>query len=536
MLSQDRRSLNAHNKAGRVSGTVSQAPCLADSFTFRAMASTLPSASLTLLENCTSATTCAIPISSSRPSTLAPEGSLPKNFRALGVSPWLVDALSAVGISTPTPVQAACVPAALAGRDVIGAAETGTGKTAAFALPILQHLAPDPHGVFAVVLTPTRELAFQISQHFRALGTQLALKTEVIVGGVDELAQASALARRPHVLVATPGRLALLLRQSSLTAGGNIFSRVRYLVIDEADRLIEPEYLPHLAAILDACTLPERQTLLFSATMTPSIEKLQELALHDSDAFRFDANQNRFATVKTLAQSYVFMPINLKETHLVHLLKVTRPCETCIIFVARCDTAEHLTTMLRVLGMRRVTAMHSDMKQTLRVDALQQLKGGSIRALIATDVASRGLDIPAVELVINYDLPRKTSTYVHRVGRTARAGRGGHAVSFVTQNDVELVHAIENELGRKLDAFPDHVDEKAVMEQLSSTLKARQVARLEITDNGFMARYDSRRAEARNTAKKRRRSEQRKVERAQRSLRDREQRATVSKSSAEATQ
>jgi ATP-dependent RNA helicase DDX49/DBP8 len=467
-----------------------------------------------------SAATCdpaAHPDRSSPPPSPNP---LVKDFRSLGVSQWLVNALSAVGVTSPTPVQAACVPAALAGRDVIGAAETGTGKTAAFAIPILEHLAPDPHGVFAVVLTPTRELAFQISQHFRALGTQLALKTEVVVGGVDELSQASNLARRPHVVIATPGRLALLLRQSNLTSGVNIFSRVRYLVIDEADRLIEPDYLAHLAAILDACSLPDRQTLLFSATMTPAIEKLQELALQNSGTFRFDANENRFATVKALAQHYIFMPVNLKETHLVHLLKVVRPHQTCIIFVARCDTAEHLATMLRVLGMRRVAAMHSEMSQALRVDALQQLKGGSIRALVATDVASRGLDIPAVELVVNYDLPRMTSTYVHRVGRTARAGRGGHAVSFVTQNDVELVHAIEKELDRKLDAFSDHADEKAVMEQLSTTLKARQVARLEVTDNGFMARYDGRRAEARSAAKKRRRTEQRRVERARRIQRD----------------
>jgi ATP-dependent RNA helicase DDX49/DBP8 len=172
--------------------------------------------------------------------------------------------------------------------------------------------------------------------------------------------------------------------------------------------------------------------------------------------------------------------------------------------------------MLRVLGMRRVAAMHSEMKQTERIEALQKLKGGVIRALVSTDVASRGLDIPSVQLVVNYDFPRKTATYVHRVGRTARAGRGGVALSFVTQSDVELVHAVEEDLGRKLEQFEALSDAAVVMPELSTTLKARQVARMEITDNGFLARYDGRREEARAAAKKRKRAERRRAEREQR--------------------
>lgn len=437
------------------------------------------------------------------------------DFKSLGVAPWLVSALKALNIRLPTPVQAACIPPALSGRDVVGAAETGTGKTAAFALPVLQALAPDPRGLFGVVLTPTRELAFQIAQVFRALGAAIGLRVEVLVGGVDELAQKTALARRPHVVIATPGRLALLLRGG--VGGGEMhFYKTKFLVVDEADRLLEEEYVRDLTTVLDAMSARDRQTLLFSATMTASIDKLHELLLQDSDTFRFDSNAlNPFTTVAALTHTYIFMPVNLKECHLVHLLKVSRSEATLIIFTARCDTAEHITSMLRVLGMRRVASMHSDMPQTQRVAALQALKQGSVRALVATDVASRGLDIPIVDLVVNFDMPRKTSTYVHRVGRTARAGREGTALSFVTQTDVDLLHAIEERLNRKLEKFPGH-DDDAVMEELSTTLKARQIARLEITDNGFMARYDARRADGRDAAKKRKRTEQRKVERARR--------------------
>lgn len=425
-----------------------------------------------------------------------------RSFTDLGLSSWLVEGLNAMDMRTPTPVQAACIPAVLDGRDVVGAAETGTGKTAAFALPILQALATDPQGLFAVILTPTRELAFQISQQFSAFGAPIAVRVQTLVGGVDEMTQAAALARKPHIVVGTPGRTALLLERNKTALGENLFQRTRYLVVDEADRLLEPEYLENVASILDSCSLPSRQTLLFSATMTANIEKLNELLTKNSDAFRYNASENRFATVRKLRQSYAFMPVNLKEACLVRLLKVVFPKESCIIFVSRCDTAEQVTTMLRILGMRRVAAMHSEMKQILRVETLQKLKRGSLRALVATDVASRGLDIPQVEVVVNYDVPRKTSTYVHRVGRTARAGRKGLALTFVTQSDVALVHAIEGKLQRQLAKF-DGLDTDDAMQELSAALKARQLARMELTDSGFIARYDTRREESRTAAKKR---------------------------------
>lgn len=428
-------------------------------------------------------------------------------FRKLGVSEWLVSGLRTLGITNPTPVQTACIPAILDGRNVVASAETGTGKTAAFVLPILQRLSEDPYGIFAIILTPTRELAFQIAQQVTALGARIAVRHHVLVGGVDELTQALALKGRPHIVIATPGRLSLMISRQSVE-----LSKVRYIVLDEADRLLDPCYLDDLKLTLDACSSPARQTLMFSATMTPSMELLHESVSGDdnsgsSNAFRFDARENRFATVEKLTQEYLFVPANLKECYLVHLLKEVYPKSSVIIFVSRCETGELLLTLLKLLGMKKVIAMHSDMKQTERIDALQKFKSGIVRALIATDVASRGLDIPACELVLNYDLPRNVATYVHRVGRTARAGRSGRAISFVTQIDVELLRKIEERICRKVDKHQDLEDEK-VLANLSAALKAKQLATMSLHDNGYIDRNKARRADAQAAAKIRRRKSQ----------------------------
>lgn len=424
-------------------------------------------------------------------------------FQKLGVNQWLISALKTLGISVPTPVQTACIPAILDGKNVVASAETGTGKTAAFVLPILQRLSEDPFGIFAVILTPTRELAFQIAQQVNALGARIAVRHHVLVGGVDELAQALALKGRPHIVIATPGRLSLMISRQSID-----LSKVRFIVLDEADRLLDPCYLDDLKSALDACSSAVRQTLMFSATMTPSMELLHESVsgeTHSSSngTFRFDARENRFATVEKLTQEYLFMPVNMKECYLVHMLKEVYPKSSVIIFVSRCETGEFLLTLLKLLGMKKVTAMHSDMKQTERIEALQKFKSGTVRALIATDVASRGLDIPACELVLNFDVPRSVTTYVHRVGRTARAGKSGRAVSFVTQNDVDLVREIESKICRKIEKHTDLEDEK-VLANLSAALKAKQIATMTLHDNGFMDRNKARRADARNAAKSRR--------------------------------
>lgn len=417
-------------------------------------------------------------------------------FGALGLSPWLQRTCKTLGLLTPTPVQRACIPPILSGRDVVGAAETGTGKTAAFVLPILDALGRDPYGIAAVILTPTRELAFQIAQHVSALGAPMGVREYTLVGGVHELAQAAALEKKPHVVVATPGRLTLMIRRGVVDLG-----RVRYLVLDEADRLLDPSYVEDLKAVVGECSSEKRQTLMFSATMTASLKELQEVAM-GSDAVRFDARENRYATVDGLKQNYLFVPQHLKECYLVYLLKERFSEESVIVFVSRCETAELILAMLNLLGMRKVAALHSDMKQTKRIEALQKFKGQGVRALVATDLASRGLDIPACEIVINYDVPRQAATYVHRVGRTARAGREGVAVSFVTQSDVELVHAIEERTEIKLTKLED-VEEKMVMQELSNALKARQIAKMNLDESGFLEHSDAKREGARKKAKRR---------------------------------
>ncbi|CAN8073218.1 unnamed protein product, partial [Agarophyton chilense] len=375
----------------------------------------------------------------------------------------------------------------------------GTGKTAAFVLPILHRLAHDPRAFFALVLTPTRELAFQIAQQIAALGARIAVKHLVLVGGVHHLQQTAALAALPHIVVATPGRLAFMLARNHIA-----LNKLRFLVLDEADRLLHPTYHHDLALVLNACSAPDRQTLMFSATITSSLQQLQRVAAQNAHhTFRYDARPNRFATVDALTQRYIFLPHHLKECHLVTLLKDQFPSSSVIIFVARCETAHLLLTMLNLLGMTKVAALHSHMSQHRRIESLQRFKGNLVRALVATDVASRGLDVPACELVVNYDLPSSVATYVHRVGRTARAGRSGLALSFVAQSDLHLVKAIEHRIQRKLHLHTG-CSEKLVMDNLASTLKARQMANLRLHDTGFFENAEARRAPARKAAAKRR--------------------------------
>eukprot|EP00899_Mesostigma_viride_P021204 jgi/Mesvir1/29085/Mv18390-RA.1 len=492
-------------------------------------------------------------------------------FRSLGVSEWLVDACRELGIIHPTPVQEACIPHVLAGENVVGCAQTGSGKTAAFALPILQKLAEDPYGVFALVLTPTRELAFQMQDQFRVLGAAMGVKETLIVGGMDMLSQGAALMERPHVVLATPGRLKWLLTSDPDFA--RVFRRLRFLVLDEADRLLDPGFEDEMKTILDAVSHPsKRQTLLFSATMTRSLERLMGGALGPNAVagerggkaqggsqaptppgfFQWEAYQG-FETVESLRQEYLLVPAKVKEVYLAHLLfsylgalgtptalddddagaglaginpsksrkkrqrlsapnpkatygkgKATKqpapsqsklvagstsytgpPIRSVMVFVSKCRTAEFLHRVLIELGLS-VDSLHSRRPQRQRLAALARFRSGIVSILVATDVASRGLDIPTVDVVMNYDVPAFGRDYIHRVGRTARAGRGGLAITFVTQHDVELVHHIEDTVGRKLveHAGPGAV-ERDVLAQMTAVFTARRVAVMALADAGL---------------------------------------------------
>ncbi|EED19946.1 ATP dependent RNA helicase (Dbp8), putative [Talaromyces stipitatus ATCC 10500] len=377
-------------------------------------------------------------------------------FANLNVAPWLVKSLSTMAIRRPTAIQKSCIPEILQGKDCIGGSRTGSGKTIAFAVPILQKWAEDPFGIFAVVLTPTRELALQIFEQFKAISAPQSLKPVLITGGTDMRPQAIALSQRPHVIIATPGRLADHIRTSGEDTIVGL-NRVRMIVMDEADRLLTSGHgsmLPDVETCLSA--LPpssERQTLLFTATVTPEVRALKSVPrpanrppIHVTEI----GTENIAPIPPTLKQTYLQVPMTHREAFL-HVLLSTEgnSSKPAIIFCNRTKTADLLERMLRRLS-HRVTSLHSLLPQSERTANLSRFRASAARLLVATDVASRGLDIPNVSLVINFDVPRNPDDYVHRVGRTARAGRTGESVTLVGQRDVQLVLAIEKRVGRQM--------------------------------------------------------------------------------------
>ncbi|MEE6487871.1 hypothetical protein FKM82_015066 [Ascaphus truei] len=405
-----------------------------------------------------------------------------EGFLELGLSSWLMEQCRQMGISKPTPVQESCIPAILQGRDCMGCAKTGSGKTAAFVLPILQKLSEDPFGIFCLVLSPTRELAYQIAEQFRVLGRPLGLKDCIVVGGMDMIAQALELSRKPHIVIATPGRLADHIRSS------NTFSmkKIRFLVLDEADRLLEQgctDFTKDLEVILGAVPA-QRQTLLFSATLTDTLHELKGIAMNKP---YFWESTSEVRTVEELDQKYILVPEKVKDAYLVHLIQKFQDEheDWCImIFTNTCKNCQILNMMLREFNFPCV-ALHSMMKQKQRFAALSKFKSSAFKILIATDVAARGLDIPAVQVVINHNTPGLPKIYIHRVGRTARAGRSGMAITLVTQYDIHLVQAVEEQINMKLQEFA--VKESEVLRILTQVNVTRREC--EIVSTAFSPCY-----------------------------------------------
>lgn len=411
--------------------------------------------------------------------TTATFGGGEASFRALGLSQWLSSNVIALGITKPTPVQRGCIPPILKGRDVIGTAQTGTGKTAAFALPILQLLGNDPYGIFCLCLTPTRELATQISDQFVAFSAGMTLRCQVIVGGEDIRTQGSALMTRPHIVVATPGRLMEhFMYDASLSKA---FAKLRFLVLDEADRLLDPGFEAELRIIMHNIPSSRRQTLLFSATITRSISALQEVTM--KKALHFEAFEG-LKVVERCEQEYCFVPAKVKEVYLVHLLSKAAEwgVRSIIVFAGTVHTCQLLQETLTMLGIECV-ALHAVKKQRHRTASLARFKSGEVNILVATDVASRGLDIPTVDMVINHDVPAVPRDYVHRVGRTARAGRGGRAITLVSQYDISLVHQIEDITGIQMSEVPD-LSEAEVLKDISRVFAARRGAKMKMGESG----------------------------------------------------
>ncbi len=350
-------------------------------------------------------------------------------------------------------------------------AQTGSGKTLAFALPILQSLSRDPYGIFALVLTPTRELAFQIADQFRIVGKPVGLRDAVIVGGRDMVQQGKELEDRPHVVIATPGRLADHFRSCDTFN----MDAIKYLVMDEADRLLDGSFDESLEAILPKLA-NDRQTLLFTATVTDALETLKEATM-GKDAFFYQAPAKQ-ETVDGLDQRYVLCPVEAREGYLVHLVQTLRDQSSTgsmIIFVKTCKSCEVISMMLNYFEFANVS-LHSQKPQRERLAALVKFRSNQVRILVATDVASRGLDIPTVDFVINHDVPAAAKNYVHRVGRTARAGRKGAAFTLVTPHDVQLVKAVEKLIRTKLvehAADDEHVAE--ILTQVNVTRREQEL-------------------------------------------------------------
>lgn len=395
-----------------------------------------------------------------------------KTFKDLGLSQWLCDTVSQMGFRFPTPIQQQCIPEILKGGSVVGRAQTGSGKTAAFALPMLQALSTDPYGIFGLVLTPTRELAFQIDEQFRAFGVNMGLNTCVVVGGLDMSSQRAELTERPHIVIATPGRLSHHIRNNvEINMEG-----LQFLVLDEADRLFEDCFDDDLETITSIMPdKSERQTLLFSATMTKKVVEYQKLTM--TDPLYLEVHSEKEAIVEALDQKYLLVPQAVKQTYLAYILRQAEWAEnkSIIIFTSTCKGCEIVSALLLELSIDCVT-LNSSKTQQRRLAALGKFKSGKSMVLVATDVASRGLDIPTVQLVINYDVPRMSEDYVHRVGRTARAGRTGVSITFVSQYDVEIFKSIESFVGKEMD--PYKVSEDKVLAMMNEVAQAGRMAKI----------------------------------------------------------
>src|SRR4051794_18841971 len=364
------------------------------------------------------------------------------SFRALNLSPLILQAVREAGYTEPTPIQVAAIPPILAGEDLIGIAQTGTGKTAAFVLPILTKLSGsnqggDRRGTRALVVAPTRELVVQIEENVRAYAKYLPLRMATVFGGVGERPQLEALRSGVELVVATPGRLIDLMGQRAAN-----FSGLEFLVLDEADRMLDMGFLPPIRQIVRA--LPrQRQTLMFSASLSHEIEKLT----HEFQKSPRTAEIGRRANpAETVAQFVYEVRPHLKAALLLHLLADTQ-FDTVLVFTRTKRGADRIARKLEAAGIKTGT-IHSNRSKNQRLRALTDFRSGAVRVLVATDIAARGIDVDGISHVVNYDFPMHEEDYVHRIGRTGRAQAVGDAISFITPEDQAQLRSLERFIGR----------------------------------------------------------------------------------------
>jgi len=362
------------------------------------------------------------------------------NFEAFNLHPSIMAGVRALGYSVPTPIQLQVIPLVTQGRDVIGLAQTGTGKTAAFVLPILERLRSGPRGrVRALIISPTRELAEQTCEVINNLGSRTGLQSIAVYGGVSMERQTSGLRAGAEIVAACPGRLL-----DHLWKGTISLSELEVLVIDEADRMFDMGFLPDVRSIL-RCILHKHQTLLFSATMPDDIRRLAKEILHDPVTVQVDLQ----LPAKTVSHALYPVQQHLKTNLLKQVLNRTR-MESVLVFTRTKHRAERVAQQLRRDGYQ-VTSLQGDLPQNRRQAALEGFRNGSIKILVATDIAARGIDVLSISHVINYDMPASTDDYIHRIGRTGRVNKNGDALTFVTNEDADKIAALERLLHTPLE-------------------------------------------------------------------------------------
>lgn len=359
-----------------------------------------------------------------------------EGFDGLGIEPKLVSIITFHKYLTPTPIQSRIIPAALQGSDIIGIAQTGTGKTLAFGIPMVQLLAKTAKQ--GLVLVPTRELAIQVDETIKKIGSGFGIRTAVIIGGMPMHKQRRELETRPHIIIATPGRLADHIDRKTLS-----FIHMDMVVLDEADRMLDIGFASQVNRILSGLQ-KNRQTMLFSATMPPSIAALA--AAHMKTPLRIDVAPPGTSSEQVMQEVYIVS----KEEKNILLQKVLNDHEgTVLVFVQTKTGAKRVAQEIRNMDHLAID-IHSDRSLEQRTEALQGFKTGKYRVLVATDIAGRGIDVKEISLVINYDLPDRPADYVHRIGRTGRAGHVGKAISFATPHEASHIRRIEKAIGKSL--------------------------------------------------------------------------------------
>lgn len=410
------------------------------------------------------------------------------SFAKLGICKEILEVIQKCNWTHPTDIQVQAIPAALRGQDIVGVAETGSGKTAAFAIPILQNLIAKPRHNFALVLAPTRELASQLKAQFLDLGGAYGLKVLCLVGGQHVEDQYREMKNsKYHVIIGTPGRIVFHLENSKELR----LTHTRYLVLDEADQMFDDTFENHLTFILSKLPSSHR-TYLYSATMSPEVKKVQEICAKSPVIVQAAPTLSK---VKKLDHAFVFLPDQERDVYVVYLLSTASKASSAnktIVFTTTWRESFRIAAMLKLMGPMingSAAALNGNMKQDKRQEVLFNFRSGETSILVATDLASRGLDIPEVDLIINYDVPRRPSwsdsakAYIHRVGRTARAGRLGRAITLVTPYSATRLKAIESALGERVPQLPWPGTSCVSMDLREQVMRASKQARANLRES-----------------------------------------------------